>query len=58
MRWDLQLGVVTIPKSVNETRIIENADLFDFELSAADIEAIDGLNRNKRFGSDPDNFKF
>ncbi len=54
LRWDLQLGVVTIPKSVREARIIENADVFDFELSTEDILAIDGLNRNQRFGSDPD----
>jgi len=58
LRWDLQVGVITIPKSVNEGRIIENADIFDFELSAEDIAAIDGLNENKRFGSDPDNFNF
>ncbi|WP_334072836.1 MULTISPECIES: aldo/keto reductase [Paenibacillus] len=58
LRWDLQVGVITIPKSVNEGRIIENADIFDFELRAEDIAAIDGLNQNKRFGSDPDNFNF
>ncbi len=58
LRWDLQVGVITIPKSVNEGRIKENADIFDFELSAEDIAAIDGLNLNQRFGSDPDNFNF
>ncbi|WP_410769109.1 aldo/keto reductase [Fontibacillus sp. BL9] len=58
LRWDLQVGVITIPKSVNEGRITENADIFDFELSSEDIAAIDGLNLNKRFGSDPDNFNF
>jgi diketogulonate reductase-like aldo/keto reductase len=54
LRWDVQLGVVTIPKSIREARIIENADIFDFELSAEEMQAIDGLNRNQRFGSDPD----
>lgn len=58
LRWDLQHGVVTIPKSVNEGRIQENADIFDFELSAEDMETIDAMNQNKRFGSDPDNFNF
>lgn len=58
LRWDLQLEVVTIPKSVNESRIIENADLYDFQLDAEDIAAIATLNENKRFGSDPDNFNF
>jgi diketogulonate reductase-like aldo/keto reductase len=58
LRWDLQHEVVTIPKSVHEERIIQNADLFDFELSAEDIEKIDALNENKRMGPDPDNFDF
>ena len=58
LRWDLQHGVVTIPKSTNERRIRENADVFDFELSADDMQRLDGLNRNRRFGSDPDNFNF
>ncbi|WP_308639835.1 aldo/keto reductase [Paenibacillus silvisoli] len=58
LRWDIQHGVVTIPKSTKEQRIIENAALFDFELSPADMELIDGLNQNRRVGPDPDNFDF
>lgn len=58
LRWDLQHGVITIPKSTKEHRIIENARLFDFELSGEDIERIDGLNENRRVGPDPDNFDF
>lgn len=58
LRWDLQSGIVTIPKSVQEPRIIENASIFDFELDAEDMGAIDGLNRNQRVGADPDNFNF
>ncbi len=58
LRWDLQKGVVTIPKSVKKERITSNADLFDFELSAEDVAILDGLNRGKRFGPDPDNFDF
>ncbi|GAB1158610.1 aldo/keto reductase [Paenibacillus illinoisensis] len=58
LRWDLQNGIVTIPKSVTPQRIRENADLYDFELTADEIEQINGLNENKRFGSDPDNFNF
>lgn len=54
LRWDLQHGVVTIPKSVREERIKLNADIFNFALSQADMDAIDGLNQNKRFGPDPD----
>lgn len=58
LRWDIQNGVIVIPKSVKEHRIRENADIFDFELSAEDMAAIDGLNQNKRFGSNPDEFLF
>jgi diketogulonate reductase-like aldo/keto reductase len=58
LRWDLQHGVVTIPKSVREHRIRENADIFDFELSAADMEQIDAMNQDHRFGQHPDHFHF
>jgi methylglyoxal/glyoxal reductase len=58
LRWDLQHGVVTIPKSVKEHRIRENADVFDFELSQEDMDKLDALNKNHRFGPDPDNFNF
>ncbi|WP_315370827.1 aldo/keto reductase [Paenibacillus xylanexedens] len=58
LRWDLQNGIVTIPKSVTPERIHANADLYDFELTSEEIEQINSLNENKRFGSDPDNFNF
>ncbi|GIN38281.1 aldo/keto reductase [Heyndrickxia oleronia] len=58
LRWDLQNGVVTIPKSTKEHRIIENANVFDFELTKEDMERIDDLNQNHRVGPDPDNFDF
>jgi diketogulonate reductase-like aldo/keto reductase len=58
LRWDLQHGVVTIPKSTREERIRENANVFDFELSAEDMASIDAMNQNHRFGPDPDNFNF
>ncbi|MFS0722528.1 aldo/keto reductase [Paenibacillus sp. 1P07SE] len=58
IRWDLQKGVLTIPKSITPSRIKENADVFDFELSSEDVAAIDALNQNRRYGSDPDNFNF
>ncbi|WP_276539759.1 aldo/keto reductase [Paenibacillus polysaccharolyticus] len=58
LRWDLQNGIVTIPKSVTPERIHANTELYDFELTAEEIEQINGLNENKRFGSDPDNFNF
>jgi diketogulonate reductase-like aldo/keto reductase len=56
LRWDLQNGVVTIPKSVRPHRIEENSKVFDFELSDDDMEAISSLNENKRLGGHPDVF--
>ncbi len=58
LRWHLQHGISIIPKSVKKQRIIENADIFDFALSDGDMAAIDGLNQNKRYGSDPDKMTF
>lgn len=58
LRWHLQLGVVTIPKSTQEGRIRENAGLFDFELEPEDMNRIDELNQNQRFGADPDHINF
>ncbi|KUK15870.1 MAG: 2,5-didehydrogluconate reductase [Petrotoga mobilis] len=56
LRWDLQHGVVTIPKSVHKERIKENADIFDFELTEEEMNTIDNLDQNKRFGANPDDF--
>lgn len=58
LRWDLQKGVVTIPKSVTPQRIAENAGLFDFTLTSDEIAAIDNLERAQRRGPDPANFPF
>ena len=58
LRWDIQSEVITIPKSVKEQRIIENAQIFDFELDLVDMEKINGLNLNKRIGPDPDHIDF
>lgn len=58
LRWDVQHGIVTIPKSIKEHRIVENASIFDFELSPAEMKQIDALNEDRRVGPDPDNFDF
>ncbi|MGF7047732.1 diketogulonate reductase-like aldo/keto reductase [Paenibacillus sp. DS2015] len=58
LRWDIQNGFVTIPKSVKEERMIENSNIFDFELSVEDMKQIEAINDNTRVGSDPDNFNF
>lgn len=53
LRWHLQNGVAVIPKSVTPSRIRENIEVFDFTLTKEEMHAIDGLNRNERTGSDP-----
>lgn len=58
LRWDLQNGVVTIPKSVTQNRIEENIDIFDFELTNKDMSRISALNQDKRNGADPDDPEF
>ncbi|MEG0260181.1 MAG: aldo/keto reductase [Lysinibacillus sp.] len=58
LRWHLQSDTIIIPKSVTPSRIEENAQIFDFELSAAQMEKMHVLNRNQRSGQDPDNFQF
>ncbi|WP_291961014.1 aldo/keto reductase [Maribacter sp.] len=58
LRYNLQKGVVAIPKSVHAKRIASNADIFDFELSNEDIAFLDGLETGERTGPDPDNFNF
>lgn len=58
LRWNLQKDVVTIPKSVTPARILSNAQLFDFELTAEDMKHIDELNKNFRFGPPPDEVDF
>ena len=54
LRWHLQLGNVVIPKSVTPSRIKANFDVFDFELTAEDMERVDTLDRGGRIGPDPD----
>jgi diketogulonate reductase-like aldo/keto reductase len=56
IRWHLQLGNVVIPKSVTPERIIENFDVFEFELAPAEMEAIEALDVGRRTGPDPDTF--
>jgi methylglyoxal/glyoxal reductase len=54
LRWDLQMGVVTIPKSTNPARIRENAAIFDFEISIEDMARIRQLDKGERVGTEPD----
>ncbi|HEV2886039.1 MAG TPA: aldo/keto reductase [Jatrophihabitans sp.] len=56
LRWHIELGNVVIPKSVTPARIRENLDVFDFSLTAEDLEAITGLETGDRIGPHPDTF--
>jgi diketogulonate reductase-like aldo/keto reductase len=56
IRWHLQHGNVVIPKSVTQSRIEENFDVFGFTLTGDQMAAIDALDRGERTGPDPDSF--
>jgi len=54
LRWNIQMGVVTIPKSTRPERILENMQIFDFEISENDMQAICSLDNGQRVGHNPD----
>jgi 2,5-diketo-D-gluconate reductase A len=54
LRWHIQRGVAVIPKSNSKERIVENMNVFDFELSAEEVASISALNTNFRTGVDPE----
>lgn len=58
IRWDIQRGVIVLPKSTHKERISSNIGVFDFHLTEEDMNRINGLDKNQRVGPDPDNFNF
>jgi 2,5-diketo-D-gluconate reductase A len=58
LRWHLQRGDIVFPKSVRRSRMEENFDVFDFELSEVEMADIGSLDRNDRIGPDPDTFDY
>lgn len=58
LRWEIQSNMIVIPKSVHKERIISNSEIFDFELMAEDMAKMDRLNKDERFGPNPDTFDF
>lgn len=58
LRWNMQRGLIAIPRCDNADYTAENMDIFDFELSPVEMSVINGLNRNERTyeKNDPDNF--
>ena len=57
LRWDVQQGIIVLPKSTHPERIAANGEL-DFVLSDEDMASIDALNRDERVSADPDHFNF
>jgi len=58
LRWDIQKGVVTIPRSTRRERILENSQIFDFTLEPGEVRAITGLDNGTRVGPHPDTINF
>lgn len=58
LRWNIERGLIVIPKSANPKRQAENLDVFDFQLTIDDMQKIDQLNKNLRVGSHPDQVGF
>jgi 2,5-diketo-D-gluconate reductase A len=58
LRWHIQRGDIVFPKSTTRSRVVENFEIFDFELTADDLVAITALNRNERTGPNPDEFNW
>lgn len=60
LRWHIERGHVVFPKSVTPSRIQENFELFDFQLDAADVAVLEGLDRGEagRIGPNPDTFDY
>lgn len=55
LRYQLQLGIVIIPKTVNPVRLAENLDVFDFELTAGDMQALSRMDKAQPFIGNPQN---
>jgi diketogulonate reductase-like aldo/keto reductase len=58
VRWCLQRDYLPLPKSVKKARIIENAEVFDFELEASDVQLIADMKGCIGYSTDPDNATF
>ncbi|MCJ0969964.1 aldo/keto reductase [Mammaliicoccus sciuri] len=56
IRWNIEHGVITIPKSITPSRIEENFDVYNFTLNDTHIRKLDELNKGKRIGPNPNNF--
>ncbi|RJE79294.1 aldo/keto reductase [Paracoccus sp. JM45] len=58
LRWHIQHGLSVIPKSEHPDRLMQNFDILTFELTPADMKALDALGRDHRTGPNPDDFDY
>ena len=58
LRWNVQQGIISIPKSKNPARLAENIAVFDFAPEGEDMVALGGMDQNRRTGHDPLTFDF
>ncbi|KUP03927.1 glyoxal reductase [Bacillus coahuilensis p1.1.43] len=58
LRWDLQQGIITIPKSMTPSRMEENISIYDFTLSEEELAQLNALHEGRRIGPNPDEFDF
>ena len=58
LRWNIERGLIVIPKSSNPARQLENISIFDFELTDQDMQTINQLNKDMRVGPHPDEVGF
>jgi methylglyoxal/glyoxal reductase len=57
LRWQIQIGTIPLPKSTHPERIAENIDIFNFEISSEDMNALNNMNINLHVRRDPANLK-
>jgi len=58
LRWSLQMGFCPLPKSITKSRILDNIDIFDFEISGLDLEVLTNMKNFGEAGTDPDTASF
>ena len=58
LRWSVQMNVIPLPKTGTAARMIENINIFDFQLDEEDMTAIEALYTNQRLGPDPASYQF
>lgn len=58
LRWDMQRGIIAIPRSAHKERMLENMQIFDFTLTKEDMQKISELDTGRRRGADPEDFDF